>query len=90
MIIVIIIFLFILINNSVYNKYNNYKNNYKKYTHEIGNGIYTIKSLINNQYFSIKNNKIFLSKKQINFRLIHIKSFYYYIESTEKKKNWNK
>ena len=68
--------------NSPYNKYNIYKNN----THEIFNGIYTIKSLTNNLYLSFKNNNIILSNKQINFRLVHITSFYYYIESRGKNK----
>ena len=83
MINIIIIILFFLINNCN-NIYNNYKNN----TNEIYkfNGIYTINSLINNHYFAFKNNIIILSNKQINFRLVPIISFSYYIESRGKRK----
>ena len=83
MINIIIIILFFLINNCN-NIYNNYKNN----TNEIYkfNGIYTINSLLNNHYFAFKNNIIILSNKQINFRLVPIISFSYYIESRGKRK----
>ena len=49
-------------------------------------GIYVIKYLNNNFYFTIEKNILKLSNKQTNFRLISIKSNLYYIETKHKKK----
>ena len=83
MITFLLIFLFILIINC-YNKYNFYNNN-KNSIYKF-NGIYTINSLLNNHYIAFKNNIIILTNKQINFRLVPIALYSYYIESRGKKK----
>ncbi len=49
-------------------------------------GIYVIKYINNNIYFTIEKNILKLSNKQTNFRLISIKSNLYYIETKHKKK----
>jgi hypothetical protein len=54
---------------------------------EILQGIYAIKYLANNLYFTLERNNLILSKIQSNFRLILIKQNLYYIEimNTRKK-----
>lgn len=54
---------------------------------EILQGIYTIKYLANNLYFTLERNNLILSKVQSNFRLISIKENLYFIEimNTRKK-----
>ena len=48
------------------------------------NEVYRIKSLENNLYFSLMNNMIVLSNKQINLKFIIAKKNYYYIKINRK------
>lgn len=48
------------------------------------NEVYRIKSLENNLYFSLMNNMIVLSNKQINFKFITAKKIYYCIKINRK------
>jgi hypothetical protein len=52
----------------------------------IPNGIYLIKNLDNIYYLTIENNKLILSSKQTNFRIILIKSNNIYIIETKHKR----
>lgn len=49
-------------------------------------GVYIINSLLNNYYFSFKNNKLKLSKIERNFKINKVKPNIYFIESIDYKK----
>ena len=74
--------LLIIYLNTIFNFGIPLTNEFKNINYKL-NGVYIIKSL-SNEYFNIKNGKLFLSDIQTHFRFVNIYSNLYYIQSKVK------